>query len=153
MVIHSDLDLRSFRLQDFPEKPWCGVSPDSVTYCSCCKCGCLEVKCPLSLKEKLLKEEIHNGASKNRWYCDAWYQQSAGRITGSFIHQVYHTSVKKPSRVLIKRICQVHTPKLNTPAVAWGRDNEELKYILISHQMKTDNLKVNTLMMRWSTLT
>ena len=62
VVIHSDLDVRSFRLQDFPEKPWCGVSPDSVTYCSCCKCGCLEVKCPLSLKEKLLKEEIHNGA-------------------------------------------------------------------------------------------
>ena len=47
----------------FPtQKPWYGVSPDSVTYCSCCKYGCVEVKCPLSFKEKSLKEEIHNGA-------------------------------------------------------------------------------------------
>ena len=36
--------------------------PDNVTYCSCCKYGYLEVKCPLSLKEKSLKEEIHKGA-------------------------------------------------------------------------------------------
>ena len=61
MVIHSDLDVKSFRPQVSPEKPWHGVSPDSVTYCSCCKYGCLEVKCPLSLKDKSLKEEIHKG--------------------------------------------------------------------------------------------
>ena len=62
MVIHTDLDVRSFGLQVSPEKPWYGASPDSVTYCSCYKHGCLEVKCPLSLKEKSLKEDIHIGA-------------------------------------------------------------------------------------------
>ena len=55
-----------------------------------------------------------------------WYQQRADRIAGLIIQQVYHTSVKNPSRSLIKKICQVNTSKLNTPAVAWGRDHEEL---------------------------
>ena len=61
-MIHTDLDMRSFGLQVSPEKPWYGASPDSVAYCSCCKYGCLEVKSPLPLKEKPLKEEIHEGA-------------------------------------------------------------------------------------------
>ena len=65
-------------------------------------------------------------ATRNQSYCDAWYQRRTGRITGSIIHQVYHTSVKNQSKSLIKKICQVHTSKLNTPAVAWGRDHEEL---------------------------
>ena len=88
-------------------------------------------------------------ATRNKSYCDAWHQQRAGRITGSIIHQVYHTSVKKPNRSLIKRICQVNTSKLNTPAVAWGRDNEELaiKNIQMPHQINTVNLKVSALMM------
>ena len=33
---------------------------------------------------------------------------------------------KDQSKSLIKKICQDHTSKLNTPAVAWGRDHEEL---------------------------
>ena len=62
VVIYTDLDNNSFGLQVSPEKPWYGASPDSVTYCSCCKYGCLEVKCPLLLKDKSLKEEIHKTA-------------------------------------------------------------------------------------------
>ena len=62
VVIHTDLDVRFFGLQVSPQKPWYGASPDSVAYCSCCKYGFLEVKCPLQLKEKSLKEEIHKGA-------------------------------------------------------------------------------------------
>ena len=61
VVIHTNLDVKSFGLQVSPEKLWYGASPDSVTYYSCCKDGCLEVKCSLSLKEKSLKEEIHKG--------------------------------------------------------------------------------------------
>ena len=62
VVIHTDLDVKSFDLQVSPEKLWYGASPHSVIYCSCCKYGCLEVKCPLSLKDKSLKEAIHKGA-------------------------------------------------------------------------------------------
>ena len=85
----------------------------------------------IDTKEKIMQYDENSleyieEATRNQSYCDAWYQQRAGRITGSIIHQVYHTSVKKPSRSLIKRIYQVNTSKLNTPAVTLGRDNEEL---------------------------
>ena len=88
-------------------------------------------------------------ATRNQSHCDAWYQQTAGRITGSIIHQVYHTSVKKPSRSLIKRICQVNTSKLNTPAMAWGRDNEELAIKIYTHvsSNKDSQFRVRALMM------
>ena len=64
--------------------------------------------------------------TRNQSYCDAWYQQRTGRSTGSIIHHIYYISVKNLSRSLIKRICEVNISKLNTPAVAWNRDNEEL---------------------------
>ena len=56
VLMHTDLDLRSFGLQLFPDKPWYGAFSDIVIYCCCCKYGCVEVKCPLPFKEK--SEEI-----------------------------------------------------------------------------------------------
>ena len=40
------------------EKPWLRVSPDDVTYCSCCENGALETKCPYSLCESGLVEAL-----------------------------------------------------------------------------------------------
>ena len=86
----------------------------------------------IDTKEKIMQYDENSlayieEATRNQSYCDVSYQQRAGRITGSIIRQVYHTSVKKPRRSLIKRICQVNTSKLNTPAVAWSRAMKKLQ--------------------------
>ena len=59
--IHEDFDVRSIGLVISHEKHWYAASPDSVVFCSCCSYGTLEVKCPYSLRDKSLKEEILKG--------------------------------------------------------------------------------------------
>ena len=54
----------------------------------------------IDTKQNIKKYEENNlayieEATRKQSYCDAWHQQSAGRIPGSIIHQSYHTSVKK----------------------------------------------------------
>ena len=50
--------MKDFELLVCLEKPWLGVFPDGVTYCSCCEYGALEIKCPYSLRELGLFEAI-----------------------------------------------------------------------------------------------
>ena len=70
MVIQTDLDVRSFGLQVSPEKPWYGASPDNLTCCSCCKYGCLEVKC------LVIEREITKGrGSKRGMLCYLWLKK------------------------------------------------------------------------------
>ena len=85
----------------------------------------------IDTKEKIMQYDENSlayieEATLNQLYCDAWYQERASRITGPIIHQVYHTSVKNPSSSLIKKIRHINISKLNTQAVVWGRDHEEL---------------------------
>ena len=90
MVIHTGLDVRSFGLQVSPEKPWYGASPDSVTYCSCCKYGCLEVKCTFSLNDKSLKgpfyvtydsgNEIYELERANQYYFQVQLEMYALKV-------------------------------------------------------------------------
>ena len=103
----------------------------------------------IDTKEKIMQYDENSlayieEATRNQSYCDAWYQQKAGRITGSIIHQVYHTSVKNPSRLLIKKICQINTSKLNTPAVAWGRDHEELAIKIYTNVSSKENSQLKS---------
>ena len=67
-----------------------------------------------------------------------------GRITESIIHQVHHTSVKNLSRSLIKKNCKVNTSKLNTPAVAWGRDHEELAIKIYTNVSSKENSQLKS---------
>ena len=83
-------------------------------------------------------------ATRNQSYCDAWHQQQVGRITESIIHQVHHTSVKNLSRSLIKKNCKVNTSKLNTPAVAWGRDHEELAIKIYTNVSSKENSQLKS---------
>ena len=78
-------------------------------------------------------------ATRNQSYYDVWYQQRADRITGSIINQLYHRSVKNPSRSLIKKICWVNTSKSNNPAVAWGKENEELAIKIYTDVLSNKN--------------
>lgn len=55
-----------------------------------------------------------------------WYEQRAGRITSSVVHQVLHTNHTHPSQSLIRRICSDTPSKLNVPAIKWGREHESV---------------------------
>ena len=63
--------------------------------------------------------------SRNQSLSHTWYELRVGRITGSVIYEVSKSSVKKPSRTLITRICQVNNARINTPAIKWGKDHEK----------------------------
>ena len=58
IIIHENFETKHFRRLDCLEKPWLGVSPDSVTNGSCCEYGALEIKCPYSLRRPGLVEAI-----------------------------------------------------------------------------------------------
>ncbi|XP_047143880.1 uncharacterized protein LOC124817620 isoform X2 [Hydra vulgaris] len=58
IVIHQNLKVEKLGLCIDYEKPWYAASPDASVYCTCCGHGVLEIKCPFSLKDKSLKEEI-----------------------------------------------------------------------------------------------
>ena len=53
-----------------------------------------------------------------------WFEQHAGRITSSVVHDVLHTRMKAPAKSLIKNISSDTPSKLNVPAINWGRDKE-----------------------------
>ncbi|XP_048590107.1 uncharacterized protein LOC125573589 [Nematostella vectensis] len=69
----------------------------------------------------------------------AWHDMRVGRITASIAHSVLHTSMEKPSKSLILKIC-TQGPEINTPAILWGTNNEEnafqalTKKLMKSHQ-------------------
>ena len=54
----------------------------------------------------------------------AWHTLRVGRITASVAHSVLHTNFEMPSPSLILRIC-TQDKQINTPAILWGRENEE----------------------------
>ena len=55
-----------------------------------------------------------------------WFEQRAGRITSSVVHDVLHTRMEAPAKSLIKRICSDTPSKLNVPAINCGRDKESV---------------------------
>lgn len=59
--IHENFQVEQFGLCILKEKQWYGASPDSIVYCDCCSFRVLEVKCPFSLRDKSLQEEIDSG--------------------------------------------------------------------------------------------
>lgn len=61
IAIHDNLEVQNIGLCVSTQKPWYGASPDAVMHCTCCGYRVLEVKCPYSLAEKSLSEEISTG--------------------------------------------------------------------------------------------
>ena len=55
-----------------------------------------------------------------------WFEQRAGRIISSVVHDVLHTRMKASAKSLIKKICSDTPSKLNVPAINWGRDKESV---------------------------
>ena len=63
-------------------------------------------------------------ATRNQSRCFAWFQQRAGRITGSTIYDVAHTSITNPSNSLVQKLCSENSIQLNVPSLLWGREHE-----------------------------
>ena len=63
-------------------------------------------------------------ATRNQSASAAWYEQRIGRITGSSFFDVSHSSIEKPSKSLLSRLCQSNKQNLNVPALQWGREHE-----------------------------
>ena len=109
---------------------------------------CIDTKEKMMLYDENCLAYIEE-VTRNQSYYDAWYQQRADRITGSIINQLYHKLVKNPSRSLIKKICQVNTSKSNNPAVAWGKDNEELAIKIYTDVLSNKNNQFKSALMMW----
>ena len=45
-------------------------------------------------------------ATRNQAHCIAWFEQRAGRITGSVIADVFHADMGKENVSLLKKICK-----------------------------------------------
>ena len=56
-------------------------------------------------------------ATRNQSVSHAWYEQRVDRITGSVFYQAYRTNIEKPSKSLIKKICQINKMDINVPAL------------------------------------
>lgn len=77
----------------------------------------------------IIKDEEANyleQATRNQADSLVWHQHRIGRITGSVIYSLAHTSKQNPSKSLIKKICYQNTGKINTPAICWGREKESI---------------------------
>lgn len=44
-----------------PKYPFLGASPDAISYCNCHGEGCVEIKCPYSLRNKTIQHGISDG--------------------------------------------------------------------------------------------
>ena len=56
--------------------------------------------------------------------CLVWFEQRAGRITGSVAHDVLHTKMEDPAPSLMKKICTVDPTPIQAEAVQYGRNHE-----------------------------
>ncbi|XP_065668508.1 uncharacterized protein LOC136088543 isoform X1 [Hydra vulgaris] len=59
-------------------------------------------------------------ATRTQYYSSTWFDQRAGRITGSVIGQVYHASFDNSNANLVKKICQIAKSEVRTPTLMWG---------------------------------
>ena len=63
-------------------------------------------------------------ATRNQSQCFAWYEQRAGRITGSTVHLLYRGRIDSPARSVVTRICSDKKKTINAAAINHGRKHE-----------------------------
>lgn len=54
---HDNMQFEESGLHISLEHPYIAASPDGIVSCDCCGKGCIEIKCPFSLKDKPITEE------------------------------------------------------------------------------------------------
>ena len=91
---------------------------------------------------KVTEDEVRDVEESTRLQAHSlvWFEQRAGRITSSVVHDVLHTRMEAPAKSVIKKICSDTPSQLNVPAINWGRDKESvarddyLHYMSSRHQ-------------------
>lgn len=61
--LHENYNLRPTGLWISPENPHIGATPDALSSCNCHGTGCVEVKCPFSIKDQRLSQAVKQGSS------------------------------------------------------------------------------------------
>ena len=88
---------------------------------------------------KVTAEEVWDVDESTRLqsHSRVWFEQRAGRITPSVVHDVLHTGMEAPAKSLIKKICSDTPSKQNVPAINWGRDKESVARDDYLHDMSS----------------
>lgn len=102
----------------------------------------------LSEQQMLYVEE----ATRNQSRCFAWFQQRAGRITGSTFYEAAHTSTTNPSKSLVQKLCSENSIQLNVPSLSWGRDHESEVITLYQSAFSNANFSNSCIPLHNSTL-
>ncbi|XP_061190608.1 uncharacterized protein LOC133198543 [Saccostrea echinata] len=84
------------------------------------KCDDILQNITINQEESINVEEL----TRNQSLSTKWYKYREGRLTASNFYDICHTNVQRPSVSLIKRIMQ-YFPNIDTPAIKWGKSNEE----------------------------
>ena len=86
------------------------------------KCEYIYETVSFTFNQAVMVEECTRGQNK----CRAWFEQRAGRITTSKLHEALHTNHIQPSVSLIKDICYPEQRKFTFPACQYGYKHEDL---------------------------
>ena len=89
IIIHENFEMKNFGLLVCLDKPWLGVSPDGVTYCSCCEYGALEVKCPYSLRESGVVEAIKSDTFNVKQHDEEYILARNHKYYSQVEHEIY----------------------------------------------------------------
>ncbi|XP_066924725.1 uncharacterized protein [Clytia hemisphaerica] len=76
----------------------------------------------VSLESILYVEE----STRNQALSFTWFQQRAGRITGSTIRKVFKASIEEPNKELVKSICSDTAKRIKSDPLDWGRNHEDV---------------------------
>jgi len=101
------------------------------------------VKCDVLSKLSVTDEQILYVESVTKMQADSliWYEQRAGRITGSTAYSALHSPVENFSPSLLRRLCCDQVVTINAPAIKWGREHESQAFAVYSAIMTGDPLK------------
>lgn len=89
---------------------------------------------------KLKEEDIHRieRATRDQSLSSLWFKLRAGRITASNFKDVCITSIDRPSKTTVKKICYPETNKLNLAATKYGKDNKDNALTKYKDEMNKD---------------
>lgn len=74
-------------------------------------------------------------ATKNQSSSTWWFQFRAGRITASNLKSVCRTSIKRPARTVVSKICYPELTKFSSKATEYGKRNEDIAFSQYNDEM------------------
>ena len=113
---NENFEMKDFGLLVCLEKPWLDVSPDGVTYCSCCEYKAVEIKCPYSLHESGLVEAIKSDTFYIKQHDKKYVLPRNHKYYSQVQHEIYILDVKRCDFV-------VWTPK-DFPVIRIEKDQD-----------------------------